>query len=128
MAGRKTLRRLGDGMWQADMGRFDASPDALPAVGLGAGPLVHTDLVAAGKSWDVACVSMGNPHCIVEWPDLDTLPTGAALAEIGPSFEKHPAFPEGTNTEFVYVRDPHHLVMRVWERGSGCLLYTSRCV
>ena len=38
MAGRKTLRRLGEGMWQADMGRFDASADALPAVGLGPGP------------------------------------------------------------------------------------------
>ena len=35
LAGRKTLHRLGDGMWQADMGRFDANPAALPAVGLG---------------------------------------------------------------------------------------------
>ena len=119
MAGRKTLRRLGEGMWQADMGRFDATPDALPAVGLGAGPLVHADLVAGGLSWDVACVSMGNPHCVIQWPEEATLPTGTALAGLGPAFEHHPAFPEGVNTEFVYVRDPHHLVMRVWERGSG---------
>ena len=119
MAGRKTLRRLGEGMWQADMGRFDASPAALPAVGLGTEPLCHADLVAAGRNWDVACVSMGNPHCVVVWPDRDTLPEGAALAALGPAFEHHPAFPEGINTEFVYVRDAHHLVMRVWERGSG---------
>ena len=44
MAGRKTLRRLGEGMWQADMGRFALDPAALPAVGLGAGPLLHADL------------------------------------------------------------------------------------
>lgn len=118
-AGRKTLRRTGEGLWQADMGRFDADPAALPAVGLGAGPLVHAPLQAAGQVWDVAGISMGNPHCVIEWPDLDTLPTGAALAAIGPEFEHHAAFPEGVNTEFVYVKDPTHLVMRVWERGSG---------
>ena len=119
LAGRKTLHRLGDGMWQADMGRFDATHAALPAVGLGAGPLLHAELVAAGRSWDAACLSMGNPHCVIQWPDPATLPEGAALAALGPEFERHPAFPEGINTEFVCVRDPHHLIMRVWERGSG---------
>lgn len=44
---------------------------------------------------------------------------GLALAEIGPSFERHPAFPEGVNTEFVVVLAPDRLRMRVWERGSG---------
>lgn len=119
MAGRKTLRRLGEGMWQADMGRFDASADALPAVGLGPGPLVHAELIAAGRAWDVACVSMGNPHCVIVWDSPDPLPEGAALAALGPAFEHHPAFPEGVNTEFILRRDPRRLVMRVWERGSG---------
>lgn len=119
MAGRKTLRRLGEGMWQADMGRFDASADALPAVGLGPGPLVHAELIAAGRAWDVACVSMGNPHCVIVWDSPDPLPEGPALAALGPAFEHHPAFPEGINTEFILRRDPRRLVMRVWERGSG---------
>lgn len=118
-AGRKTLRRMAPGLWQADMGRFDATAAALPAVGLGSGPLVHASLIAGGTTWDVACVSMGNPHCVIQWPDLETLPTGPALAALGPQFEHHPAFPEGVNTEFVYVKDPTHLEMRVWERGSG---------
>ena len=42
-----------------------------------------------------------------------------ALAAIGPEFEHHPAFPEGVNTEFVYIESPTSVVMRVWERGSG---------
>ena len=29
------------------------------------------------------------------------------------------AFREGTNTEFVQVVDEGHVIMRVWERGSG---------
>ena len=60
-AGRKTLRRLGEGLWQADMGRFSAMAADLPAVNVGEGPLVHVALSAAGKTWDAACVSMGNP-------------------------------------------------------------------
>ena len=84
MAGRKTLRRLGEGMWQADMGRFDASADALPAVGLGPGPLVHAELIAAGRAWDVACISMGNPHCVIVWDSPDPLPEGPATRIFSP--------------------------------------------
>lgn len=118
-AGRKTLRRKGEGIWQADMGCFSAMAEALPAVGLGPGPLDRVTLVAAGKNWDASCVSMGNPHCVIPWPERETLPTGPALAAIGPEFEHHPAFPEGVNTEFVFVENPTSLIMRVWERGSG---------
>lgn len=118
LAGRKTLRRLGEGQWQAEMGRFSAMAADLPAVDVGEGPLVHMTVEAAGRSWDAVGVSMGNPHCVVEWPD-ENLPTGMNLATIGPDFEKNKIFPEGVNTEFIYVRDATHLKMRVWERGSG---------
>ena len=33
--------------------------------------------------------------------------------------EKHIAFPEGVNVEFVQVLGEDELRMRVWERGSG---------
>ena len=118
LSGRKTLRRLGEGQWQAEMGRFSAMAADLPAVNVGEGPLVHVPLEVAGKTWDAACISMGNPHCVIQWPDED-VPTGSALAAIGPDFEHHPVFPERTNTEFVYVYGPDRVKMRVWERGSG---------
>ena len=118
LSGRKTLRRLGAGQWQAEMGRFSALAADLPAVGVGEGPLIHLALDAAGKTWDAAGISMGNPHCVVPWPD-EEVPTGGALAAIGPAFEHHPAFPERTNTEFVYQYSPTRVKMRVWERGSG---------
>ena len=69
----------------------------------------------AGMDAELTCVSMGNPHCVVRTED----PMALELDRIGPSFEKHPMFPEGVNTEFIRVIDEHTLQMRVWERGSG---------
>ncbi len=58
---------------------------------------------------------MGNPHCVT----FDEDPGPLDVAAIGPGFERHPFFPESVNTEFVRVASRGHLVMRVWERGSG---------
>ena len=65
--------------------------------------------------YERTAVSMGNPHAVVYMEDVKNLP----LEEIGPKFEKHPAFPESVNTEFVRVIDRRTVEMRVWERGSG---------
>ena len=65
--------------------------------------------------YDITCVSMGNPHCVIFTEGIDEL----KLEQIGPFFENHPAFPEQINTEFVEVIDDHTVRMRVWERGSG---------
>ena len=79
--------------------------------------IVARKLKVGGKEYPVTCVSMGNPHCVVflDGEGLDDL----ALEAIGPQFEKHEAFPEQVNTEFVEVIDDHTVKMRVWERGSG---------
>lgn len=61
------------------------------------------------------CVSMGNPHCVVQVEDV----AGFDVGGIGPWFEHHPLFPEGVNTEFIHVQDRENVTMRVWERGSG---------
>lgn len=65
--------------------------------------------------YEVTAVSMGNPHAIVYMDDVKNLDIKA----VGPHFEKHPAFPESVNTEFVRVIDRNTVEMRVWERGSG---------
>lgn len=66
-------------------------------------------------TYEITCVSMGNPHCVVFCDDINTL----SLEKIGPLFENHEMFPERINTEFVKVLDKTNLKMRVWERGSG---------
>lgn len=78
--------------------------------------VIDEKLVVDGDEFNVTCVSMGNPHCIVftnenVW-EMD-------LKNIGSKFEKHNIFPESVNTEFINVIDKTHLDFRVWERGSG---------
>jgi diaminopimelate epimerase len=41
------------------------------------------------------------------------------IEKIGPLFEKHPAFPQRANIEFIQRIDDHTIRMRLWERGSG---------
>lgn len=78
--------------------------------------IVAEPLEIKGRSYDITCVSMGNPHCITFiGEDVRDFPLG----EVGPVFEKHELFPERVNTEFINVIDKDHLRMRVWERGSG---------
>ncbi|TBR56865.1 diaminopimelate epimerase [Westiellopsis prolifica IICB1] len=77
--------------------------------------VINQPLEVAGKTWNVTCVSMGNPHCITFVEDVATIP----LETIGPHFEYHPAFPQRTNTEFIQVVRPDYVKMRVWERGAG---------
>ncbi len=78
--------------------------------------IVAQPFTVANSSYDITCVSMGNPHCITF---IDEEVKSFPLESIGPLFEKHELFPEGVNTEFVNIIDKEHLRMRVWERGSG---------
>jgi diaminopimelate epimerase len=78
------------------------------------GPPEET-LEVEGETVRIQRVSMGNPHCILFVPDAERAP----VRELGPRIERHPAFPNRTNVEFVAVEGPRRLAMRVWERGSG---------
>ena len=77
--------------------------------------VVRQKLTIGGKEYEVTCVSMGNPHCIVYVDDVKSID----LEKIGPKFENNEMFPERINTEFVHVVSDTELDMRVWERGSG---------
>lgn len=79
------------------------------------GRIIDYPLEVAGTSYQVCCVSMGNPHCVLYLDDLDHL----ELEKIGPRFEHHPFFPKRVNTEFVRILNPREVRMRVWERGAG---------
>ena len=78
--------------------------------------IIAQPFTVANSSYDITCVSMGNPHCITF---IDEDVRSFPLEAIGSLFEKHELFPEGVNKEFVNIIDKEHLRMRVWERGSG---------
>ena len=97
-----------------DMGSAVLAPAKIP-VNLAGDVIVRRNTEVAGGIYEITCVSMGNPHCIVFGED----PDGLDLESLGPAFEHDPLFPERVNTEFVQVLGPNTLKMRVWERGSG---------
>jgi diaminopimelate epimerase len=72
------------------------------------------ELPVNGAAVEVAVVSMGNPHAVVEHPD-----PAAAVRRLGPEIEVSPRFPDRTNVEFIRADGPSELTMRVWERGVG---------
>ena len=77
--------------------------------------VINEPIEVAGKTWNMTCVSMGNPHAVVFVEDTKNF----EIEKYGPLFESHEVFPNKTNTEFVQVLSRNEINMRVWERGSG---------
>ena len=98
---------------RVDMGAPIIVPADIPMRAPGQS-FIDQAIVVEGKTWRGTAVSMGNPHLVVQVPDLDL-----DLPKIGPAFEFHEMFPERVNTEFIQVISRTHVRMRVWERGSG---------
>jgi len=99
----------------------DSIPTTLAPVVVPGGPgmpekaIVNVPLNIGGTGYDVTCLSVGTPHCVVFCGFVDKVD----LATVGPLFENNEAFPNRTNTEFVRVVGRNELKMRTWERGNG---------
>lgn len=104
---------------RVDMGEPVLIPAEIPTTlssrrGLDA-PVIDVPLALGGHEFQVTCVSMGNPHCIVF---VDSI-TDEMVLGIGPQIEVDSRFPKRVNVEFVEVSGPNELRQRTWERGSG---------
>jgi diaminopimelate epimerase len=64
---------------------------------------------------EISALSMGNPHAVQIVEDVEAAP----VAALGHQIEMHPRFPERVNAGFMQILDPHHIKLRVYERGSG---------
>lgn len=76
--------------------------------------LINAPLRVGGKNFPVTCLSVGNPHTVLfvdnfdfDWPAL------------GAEIERHRAFPNRTNVEFVKVVNRRKVKLADWERGAG---------
>lgn len=99
---------------RVDMQRAELEAEKIPVI-FNQKRVINEPVEIDGKAYNITCVSMGNPHCVLFCDDVD----GLNLPEIGPKFENFELFPERINTEFIKVIDSKTLQMRVWERGSG---------
>ncbi len=97
-----------------NMGQAILMPELIP-VALDGDEIVNRSVMVNNNEYNITCVSMGNPHCVIFGGDPDLID----LEKIGPKFENAAIFPDRVNTEFAQIIDDHTIKMRVWERGSG---------
>lgn len=102
-----------------DMGPVNFVPQNIP-VSINAERVIDYPIDIAGGHYNINCLSLGNPHCVVFVDRVDDVD----IEKIGPEFENADIFPQRVNTEFVRVVDKNTVKMRVYERGNG---ETSAC-
>jgi len=100
---------------KVNMGKPGLSRGDMAMTGVAAEEVVNVPLLIDGQQFDITCVSMGNPHCVIYVDDVDSFP----VAEIGRRIENHECFLQRTNVEFVQVVSPTEVIQRTWERGAG---------
>jgi len=101
-----------------DMGEPRLKRAEIPMIGDPGSEAVAVPLSVGASNYEVTCVSMGNPHCVIFVDAVEDMDLQAA----GRPIENHPAFPRKINVEFAQVIDRQTIRMRVWERGAGITL------
>jgi diaminopimelate epimerase len=82
---------------------------------LAGSPPVNAKLTVDGRTFEVTCVSMGNPHCVI----FVEKATDELVLGVGPKIEHAAEFPARVNVEFVEIISRTEVRQRTWERGSG---------
>ena len=112
-AGPIEVRMTDDARVAVSMGAPEFLPDRIPFIA--DGQREHYELSVGDRQLDVAVLSMGNPHCVIEVDDVST----ADIEILGPAIERHERFPERTNVGFMAIRGRNEIDLRVFERGVG---------
>lgn len=100
---------------RVNMGPPIFDPARIPVRLPGEGILNHPVQIA-GRTFEVTCVSMGNPHAVMFVPNLDHID----IAIAGPHLENcEELFPEKVNFHVARIDARDRLTMKTWERGSG---------
>lgn len=101
---------------RVDMGEPILKREAIPVSGCqGKDVVIEEDIEVEGELYKFTAVSMGNPHCLIFVSDL----AAVSVSTLGPKLERHSFFPNMTNVEFVEVKTPEEIFLKVWERGAG---------
>jgi diaminopimelate epimerase len=119
--GRVEARLQADGKVAVKMGEPDFNSASLPFDP--SGLTVSNNrfrLPVDDTSVDLAVVSMGNPHAVIQVNDVSVAP----VARLGPLLESHERFSNRANIGFMQVVTPERIRLRVFERGVG---ETSAC-
>jgi len=77
--------------------------------------VVEEELQINGIKYEVTCLSVGNPHCVIPMDEI----TERKAKELGPKVENHDMFPNRINMQLLKVIDRADIEIRIWERGAG---------
>lgn len=105
LAGDIGLELLADDMVRVDMGAARSIEEGLS---------INVD----GFDFNYDFISMGNPHAVAFFDDVDS------VKQYGAAIEIHKNFPNKTNVEFAQIISPTKIRLVVWERGCG---FTEAC-
>ena len=70
------------------------------------------------EAYEINCVSVGNPHCVILRDNL----VKAEILKHGSDIENHPMFPNRINVQFAKVNSRDEVEILIWERGAGYTL------
>ena len=112
--GTHSVDAIGGGRFQIAMGVPEFVLDKIPLVGFENGQDGYV-LEFGGRPLRFGAVSMGNPHALIEVPEVATAP----VALLGAYLQQHRIFPESVNVGFAEIVARGRIKLRVFERGVG---------
>ena len=104
-------------MIEVNMGEPIFNPKLIPLISDGEKNeyTISIDLPDQKELINFASLSMGNPHAVITVKDVNK----AQVKTIGAYLESHALFPKRVNVGFMEIVTPHHIRLRVFERGVG---------
>ncbi len=115
MSHRLELKVEENGKVTANLGSPIFDPEKIPFISRSSPPI--SPIETPFGRFDCCVLSLGNPHCVLQVNCLDKAP----VEELGTYLNQHPYpyFPQGSNVEFMKIRDPKQIDLRIYERGVG---------
>ncbi|MDX8341524.1 diaminopimelate epimerase [Draconibacterium sp. IB214405] len=104
-------------MIKVDMGQAIFEAEKIP-VNLEQEECIDESLPLHDKTFQINCVSVGNPHCVILVDELYE----EEIKNYGSDIENHPMFPNRINVQFAKVISRNEVEIMIWERGAGWTL------
>ncbi len=100
-----------------DMGKAIFESEKIP-VNIDKPECIGEKLKVDDREFEINCVSVGNPHCVIIVDKLDE----NEVKKYGKLIENHAMFPNRINVQFAKPISKNEVQIMIWERGAGYTL------
>ena len=100
-----------------DMGKAEFESEKIP-VQIKEKECLGKKITIESKEYEINCVSVGNPHCVIIKEQLDE----EEIKKYGSLIENYPLFPNRINVQFAKILSRDCVEILIWERGAGFTL------